>query len=68
MAYEVKVDQDHKFLRKRAAELAQDLEWARPHLEAGNITELQIKTYAEARHREAARTQVQGPDTDLSIG
>ena len=68
VAYEVKVDQVHKFLRKRAAELAQDLEWARPHLEAGNITELQIKTYAEARHREAARTQVQGPDTDLSIG
>ena len=68
VAYEVKVVQEHKFLRERAAELAQDLEWARPHLEADNITELQIRTYAEARHREAARTRVQGPDTDLSIG
>ena len=55
VTYERRLNEDHKLLYERAAELAQDLEWALPHLEEHGIKEREIQQYAEAHQRSADR-------------
>ena len=64
MAYESKVNRDYKALYERAAELAQDLEWVRPHLEANEISEREIEQFGNALR--AIATRAQSTDLDWS--
>ena len=55
--YERRVNDDHKLLYERAAELAQDLDWSRPHLEDQGIKETEIRQYTQAHYSTGKPTQ-----------
>ena len=66
VAYEKKVNRDHQLLYKRADELARDLEWVRPHLEANKTTEREIKVNAEAHRNPFPRRQARSAKFERS--
>ena len=55
--YERRVNDDHKLLYERAAELAQDLDSSRPHLEDQGIKETEIRQYTQAHYSTGKLTQ-----------